>query len=73
MTGIMRGKFIGKRVDGPPADETEHFIKCEACGGWIDCRDSAACSTTKGRYRILTGQISRETSSLFTLTAFALP
>lgn len=23
----------------PPADEAEHFIKCDACGGWIGCRD----------------------------------
>jgi hypothetical protein len=23
----------------PHKDEVEHFIKCETCGGWIDCRD----------------------------------
>jgi hypothetical protein len=39
MTDIPRGKFIGKRVVGPPADEAEHFIKCAECGGWMDCRD----------------------------------
>lgn len=33
-----RGKFIGKR-QGPPVNEAEHFIRCGACGGWIDCRD----------------------------------
>jgi hypothetical protein len=38
MNDIPRGKFIGERV-GPPVDETEHFLQCEACGGWIDCRD----------------------------------
>jgi hypothetical protein len=38
MTDIPRGKYIGTR-QGPPVDEAEHFIKCEACGGWIDCRD----------------------------------
>jgi hypothetical protein len=39
MTDIPRGTYIGKRRGEPPADEAEHFIKCEACGGWIDCRD----------------------------------
>jgi hypothetical protein len=38
MTDIPREKYIGEAVD-PPTDEAEHFIKCEACGGWIDCRD----------------------------------
>lgn len=36
---IPRGRFLGERVDSPPKDESEHFIKCEVCGGWIDCRD----------------------------------
>lgn len=36
---IPRGKYTGKPLGEPPADEAEHFIKCEACGGWIDCRD----------------------------------
>jgi hypothetical protein len=36
---IARGKFIGRRVAGPKADEAEHFIKCQACGGGIDMRD----------------------------------
>lgn len=36
---IPRGKFIGERVGGLPAHEAEHFIKCPACGGWIDMRD----------------------------------
>ena len=40
MNGDLRGKYIGDAVD-PPTDEAEHFIKCEACGGWIDCRDIA--------------------------------
>ncbi|MBB5051106.1 hypothetical protein HNQ36_001060 [Afipia massiliensis] len=38
---IPRGKYIGKR-DGRPVAEAEHFIKCAACGGWIDCRDLGA-------------------------------
>jgi hypothetical protein len=36
---IPRGKIIGKETAGPPLSEAEHFWKCEACGGWIDCRD----------------------------------
>lgn len=36
---IPRGKYMGKRVGKQPASEAEHFIKCEECGGWIDCRD----------------------------------
>jgi hypothetical protein len=36
-----RGKYIGKRVGQPATDEAEHFIKCPACAGWIDCRDLA--------------------------------
>jgi hypothetical protein len=36
---IPRGKYIGKRLGDPPEDEAEHFIRCAACDGWIDCRD----------------------------------
>jgi hypothetical protein len=36
---IPRGKFIGERVDGPPARVAEYFFKSEACGGWSDLRD----------------------------------
>ena len=36
---IARGKYIGEAVALPPMDEAQHFIKCEACGAWIDCRD----------------------------------
>jgi hypothetical protein len=39
MTTIPRGKYIGKRVGDQPKDEAEHFIRCPACQGWIDCRD----------------------------------
>ena len=31
----------GERVGKPATDEAEHFIRCPACGGWIDCRDLA--------------------------------
>jgi hypothetical protein len=42
VTDIRRGEFMGRRVGGDPANEAEHFIKCGACGGWIDCRDLGA-------------------------------
>ncbi len=35
---VPRGKFIGTR-DKPVTDESEHFMKCETCGGWLDMRD----------------------------------
>ena len=34
-----RGTYKGERVGKPLTDEAEHFIRCPACGGWIDCRD----------------------------------
>jgi hypothetical protein len=36
---IPRGKYIGKPRCDPPGDAANHFIRCPACGGWIDCRD----------------------------------
>jgi DNA-directed RNA polymerase subunit RPC12/RpoP len=39
VTNVPRGKYLGKRVGDPPKDEAEHFIRCPACGGWVDCRD----------------------------------
>jgi hypothetical protein len=38
---IPRGKYLGVRVGDPPKHEAEHFIRCPACDGWIDCRDLA--------------------------------
>ena len=38
MAQVPRDKYRGKRVGGEPKDEAEHFIRCPACGGWIDCR-----------------------------------
>jgi hypothetical protein len=35
----MPHKIVGKRRGGEPQDEREHFIKCPACGRWIDMRD----------------------------------
>ena len=49
MIGIQRGKYLGKRLGDPPKDEAEHFIRCPACAGGIDCRDLAKCSSTKVR------------------------
>ena len=31
MTTVPRGKIIGKRIDGEPTNEAEHFIQCPAC------------------------------------------
>jgi len=28
-----------KRLGDPPKDEAEHFMRCPACGGGMDCRD----------------------------------
>jgi hypothetical protein len=39
MVSIPRGRYLGKRLGDPPANEAEHFIRCRACNGWIDCRD----------------------------------
>jgi hypothetical protein len=44
MVSIARSKILGtpedpisgKRID---AADRDHFMKCPACGGWIDCRD----------------------------------
>ena len=36
---IPRGTYLGRPIGEQPKDEAEHFIKCPACGGWIDCRD----------------------------------
>jgi hypothetical protein len=36
---IPRGQYIGKPLGDLPNDKAEHFIRCPACNGWIDCRD----------------------------------
>jgi hypothetical protein len=41
MTDIPRGTIFGRRVGDQPKSDAEHFIRCPACGGWIDCRDLA--------------------------------
>jgi hypothetical protein len=39
MPDFPRGTIFGRRVGDPQKDESDHFIRCPACGGWIDCRD----------------------------------
>jgi hypothetical protein len=39
MPNVQRGKYMGVRLGEGPASEAEHFIRCPACNGWIDCRD----------------------------------
>jgi hypothetical protein len=41
MTAFSRGKYLGRRVGAQAESDAEHFIRCPACGGWIDCRDLA--------------------------------
>jgi hypothetical protein len=36
---IPRGTYFGRPIGAQPKDEAEHFIRCPACNGWIDCRD----------------------------------
>ena len=36
-----RGEYIGVPIDGIPTTEAEHYLRCPACGGMIDCRDLA--------------------------------
>jgi hypothetical protein len=38
---LRRGEIIGQRVDRKGVTEADHFLKCPACGGWIDVRDLA--------------------------------
>jgi hypothetical protein len=39
MSDIPRGTIFGRRVGEAASNDAEHFIRCPACGGWIDCRD----------------------------------
>jgi hypothetical protein len=32
-------KYLRERLGEGPAGEAEHFIRCPACDGWMDCRD----------------------------------
>ena len=48
---LPHGKYSGKRLGDQPKDEAEHFIRCPACCGWIDCRDLGMCSSTKDHFK----------------------
>jgi hypothetical protein len=39
---VRRGTIIGKGTGGPPLSDADHFLECEACGGWFDMRDLGA-------------------------------
>jgi hypothetical protein len=39
MIGVPRGRYLGKRLGDSTKSDAEHFIRCPACRGWIDCRD----------------------------------
>jgi hypothetical protein len=41
MDEIPRGRYIGKPADGIPTTEGDHYMRCPACGGTLDCRDLA--------------------------------
>jgi hypothetical protein len=49
---FQRRNHIGRRKGHSPKNEAEHFYRCSACGGWVDCRELGQVSTMKGRYRI---------------------
>lgn len=49
MSKIPRGKYIGERVEKPAKDESEHFMKCELCGGMFDMRDLGQVFDHEGR------------------------
>jgi hypothetical protein len=34
-----RRNHIGCPMGNSPKNEAEHFYRCWACGGWVDCRD----------------------------------
>jgi hypothetical protein len=41
-TVIPRETIIGRRLDGKPESETEHFTICPSCGERFDMRDLGA-------------------------------
>lgn len=38
---VASGEFA-RETSNRPAKYAEHFVKCPACGAWIDCRDLGA-------------------------------
>jgi hypothetical protein len=49
---IPRGTYFGRPIGAQPKDEAEHFIRCPACNGWIDCRDLGQVLEHEGRCHI---------------------
>jgi hypothetical protein len=39
VSDVPRGRYIGERVAVRRPTWPSIFVKCHACGGWIDCRD----------------------------------
>jgi hypothetical protein len=39
MIGVPRGRYLRETSGDPTKSDAEHFIRCPAWGGWIDCRD----------------------------------
>ena len=45
LRGLFKGRPVFDLLGGEPEyldplkDEAKHFIRCQSCGGWIDCRD----------------------------------
>jgi hypothetical protein len=48
MIAIPRGKYLGKASERSAEGEAEHFIRCLAYGGWMDCRNLAQVFDPKG-------------------------
>jgi hypothetical protein len=49
MITAPRGRIIGKRVGGEPANEAEHFIRCPACAAGSTAATWAKCWSMRGR------------------------
>jgi hypothetical protein len=44
----------------PPKDEAERLYRCPACGGWVDCRDLAKCSTAPTKFNYALTDLARQ-------------
>ena len=55
-----RGKYIGRPMGDPPKDEAERLYRCPACGGWVDCRDLAKCSTAPTKFNYALTDLARQ-------------
>lgn len=38
MTRVPRNRYLGKPIDGKPADDGDGY-RCKLCGAWIEYRD----------------------------------